>query len=161
MIRLATQDDVQQIAEVHVQSWKETYTGLIHQHILDDLRVEKRVQLWQILVGDENHRIFVYENAGKVLGFIDGLLHPNKNIAEIKAFYLMKQIQGQGIGRELFEKFYQLIQPEQHQFLQLDVIKQNPSRYFYEKMGGQVIGEEVIPEYGEGVSDIFYQWRIA
>ena len=160
MIRIAVPSDVQQIAEIHVQSWKETYTGIINQDILDNLSVEKRLQLWQKLVVDENHRLFVYERDGEILGFLDGFLNPNKNIAEIKAFYFLKQLKGQGFGRAMFEKFYQTIQPEQHQLLHLGVINHNPSRYFYEKMGGQMIGEEEIPEYGEGVNEVFYEWNV-
>lgn len=160
MIRIAVPSDVQQIAEVHVQSWKETYVGMIHQHVIDEYSVKKRLQLWQQLVNDANHRLFVYEQDGKIFGFLDGYLNPNNHIAEIKAFYFLKQIKGQGIGRAMFEKFYQLINVKQHQLLQLGVINQNPSRYFYEKMGGSVIGEEEIPEYGEGISELFYEWKL-
>lgn len=47
MIRLAVIGDAQQIAEVHLQSWNETYTGMIKQEIIDRADIEKRVQLWQ------------------------------------------------------------------------------------------------------------------
>ncbi len=37
MIRLAILDDALQIAQVHVKSWHEIYTGLIKQEVLDGL----------------------------------------------------------------------------------------------------------------------------
>ena len=160
MIRIANQNDVQQIAQVHVQSWKETYIGIIRQHVIDELSVEQRIQLWQKLVIDQNHRIFVYEHEGQILGFLDGYLNPNNNIAEIKAFYFLKEIKGQGIGRAMFEQFYQLANSAHYQRLQLGVINQNPSRYFYEKMGGKMMGEDEIPEYGKGIFEVFYQWEL-
>ena len=45
MIRLAVSGDVQQIAEIHVQSWNETYTGMIKQEIIERENIEKRIQL--------------------------------------------------------------------------------------------------------------------
>lgn len=160
MIRVAAKNDVQQIAEVHVQSWKETYHGMIKQEILDELSVEQRVQLWNQLVDDQNHQLLVYELNGNVAGFLDGYLNPNGVVAEIRAFYFVKEIKGKGIGRKMFKLFYQCIQLKNFQTLRLGVINKNPSRYFYEKMGGKVVGEEEIPEYGEGIFDVFYQWDI-
>ena len=45
MIRLAVLGDAQQIAEVYVQSWNETYTGMIKQEIIERENIEKRIQL--------------------------------------------------------------------------------------------------------------------
>jgi len=47
MIRLATQHDVLPIAQVHVQSWRESYQNIIKQEILDKLSVEQRAALWR------------------------------------------------------------------------------------------------------------------
>ncbi|PST60770.1 hypothetical protein CV950_002415 [Acinetobacter baumannii] len=44
-IRIASFKDALSIAEVHVQSWKETYTGMIKQEILDELNVLDKQQL--------------------------------------------------------------------------------------------------------------------
>ena len=45
MIRLATQQDVLPIAQVHVQSWRESYKNIFKQEILDALCVEQRAAL--------------------------------------------------------------------------------------------------------------------
>ncbi|MEG0483605.1 MAG: GNAT family N-acetyltransferase [Acinetobacter sp.] len=160
MIRMAVANDAQQIAEIHVQSWKETYTGIIKPEVLDNLSVPKRLTLWQHIIPHPDHQLFVCEKDGKILGFLDGYLNPNSNIAEIRAFYLLKNIQGEGIGRAMFEKFHQLIHPQQHQILRLEVINKNPSRYFYEKMGGQAVGEQDASDLGVGITEVFYQWEI-
>ena len=160
MISIAVANDAQQIAEIHVQSWKETYTGIIKPEVLDNLSVPKRLELWQQIIPHLDHQLFVYEKDGKILGFLDGYLNPNSNIAEIRAFYLLKNIQGEGIGRAMFEKFHQLIHPQKHQILRLEVINKNPSRYFYEKMGGQAVGEEDASDLGVGITEVLYQWEI-
>lgn len=161
MIRKAVENDAQHIAEIHVQSWKETYTGILNQAVLDALSVPKRLMLWQQIIPDPDHQLFVYEKNGRILGFLDGYLNPNSHIAEIRAFYLLKNIQGEGIGRAMFEQFHQLIHPQQHQILRLEVINKNPSRYFYEKMGGQAVEEKDASDLGEGITEVFYQWNIS
>lgn len=158
MIRKAVANDAQQIAEIHVQSWKESYTGILNQDVLDALSIPKRLMLWEQLIPHPDHQLFVYEKDGRILGFLDGYLNPNHDIAEIRAFYLLKSVQDVGIGRAMFEKFYQLVHPQQHSILRLEVINKNPSRYFYEKMGGKAVGEQDASDLGDGITEVFYQW---
>ncbi len=106
-IRIATFKDALSIAEVHVQGWKETYIGMVKQEILDELNVLDKEQLWKEISRSPDHQLFIYTENGVVKGFLDGYLNPENNVAEILAFYLLKEVQKQGIGRELFQKFYQ------------------------------------------------------
>lgn len=128
---------------------------MIRQEVLDSRTVEGCKQLWQKLIVDQQHRITVYEKDDVIFGFLDGYLNPEQTIAEIHAFYLLKRIHGQGIGRAMFEQFYQSLQPDQYSILRLGVLNKNLSRYFYEKMGGIYVDEERIPEYGDGISEVF------
>ena len=93
-------------------------------------------------------------------GFLDGYLNPESNIAEILAFYLLKEVQKQGIGRELFQKFYQCALNQGYAFIRLEVFNKNPSRFFYEKMGAQLINEAELPEFGLGITELLYQWKL-
>jgi len=140
-IRIASFNDALSIAEVHVQGWKETYTGIIKQEILDELKILDKELLWKEIAKSPDHKLFVYTENGAVKGFLDGYLNPENNIAEIMAFYLLKEVQKQGIGRELFQKFYQCALNQGYAFIRLEVFNKNPSRFFYEKMGAQLINE--------------------
>jgi hypothetical protein len=31
---------------------------------------------------------------------------------------------------------------------------------FYEKLGGNVLGEEILSDYGDGITEVLYQWDI-
>lgn len=92
-IRIASFKDALSIAEVHVQSWKETYTGMIKQEILNELNVLDKQQLWKEISRSPDHKLFIYTENGVVKGFLDGYLNPENNIAEIRAFYLLREIQ--------------------------------------------------------------------
>lgn len=159
-IRIATFKDALSIAEVHVQGWKETYTGMVKQEILDELNVLDKEQLWKEISRSPNHKLFIYTENGVVKGFLDGYLNPENNVAEILAFYLLKEVQKQGIGRELFQKFYQCALNQGYAFIRLEVFNKNPSRFFYEKMGAKLIAEAELPEFGFGITELLYQWEL-
>lgn len=101
MIRLATQHDVLPIAQVHVQSWRESYQNIIKPEILDKLSVEQRATLWRSVLEWENRRVFVYEENAQVLGFAAFNFPVDAPISELRALYLLQNIQGRGIGRDL------------------------------------------------------------
>ncbi|WP_151741746.1 GNAT family N-acetyltransferase [Acinetobacter seifertii] len=159
-IRIATFKDALSIAEVHVQGWKETYTGMVKQEILDELNVLDKEQLWKEISRSPNHKLFIYTENGVVKGFLDGYLNPENNVAEILAFYLLKEVQKQGIGRELFQKFYQCALNQGYAFIRLEVFNKNPSRFFYEKIGAKLIAEAELPEFGFGITELLYQWEL-
>ncbi|ENB3908758.1 N-acetyltransferase, partial [Acinetobacter baumannii] len=71
-IRIASFKDALSIAEVHVQSWKETYTGMIKQEILNKLNVLDKQQLWKEISRSPDHKLFIYTENGVVKGFLDG-----------------------------------------------------------------------------------------
>ncbi|MGR2827390.1 GNAT family N-acetyltransferase [Acinetobacter sp. 1124_18A] len=159
-IRIATFKDALFIAEVHVQCWKETYTGMLKQEILDELKVLDKEQLWKEIAKSPDHKLFIYIENGIVKGFLDGYLNPENNIAEIFAFYLLEEIQRQGIGQELFQKFHQCALNQGYAFIRLEVFNKNPSRLFYEKMGAKIIGETELPEFGFEITELLYQWEL-
>ena len=120
----------------------------------------KKIQIWIQVFQDDNHCLLIYEKDQKILGFLDGYLPKQKRTAEIRAFYLLKSIQKQGIGRELFKRFYQYIDVEKYDALSLEVFDQNPSRYFYEKLGATLVQVEDAENYGDGLKICHYQWKI-
>ncbi|MCO8072545.1 GNAT family N-acetyltransferase [Acinetobacter lwoffii] len=103
MIRLATQQDVLPIAQVHVQSWHESYQNIIKPEILDKLSVEQRAALWRSVLEQKNRRVFVYEENAQVLGFAAFNFPVDAPISELRALYLLQKIQGRGIGCDLVQ----------------------------------------------------------
>ncbi|MEA3646790.1 GNAT family N-acetyltransferase, partial [Acinetobacter baumannii] len=107
-----------------------------------------------------HHKLFIYIENGVVKGFLDGYLNPENNIAEIRAFYLLREIQRKGVGCALFQRFYQCALNQGYAFIRLEVFNKNPSRFFYEKMGAKLTGEAELPEFGLGITELFYEWQL-
>jgi len=87
--------DALSIAEVHVQCWKETYTGMLKQEILDELNVLDKEQLWKEITKSPDHKLFIYSENGIVKAFLDGYLNPEVLSMRFKSrlcFYLFRSL---------------------------------------------------------------------
>lgn len=160
MIRLATLEDIHQIADIHIKTWYETYTGMIKQEILDELSIGSGETLWKAVLEDQNQAVWVYEQQEKIFGFADFYYPSKSNAGEVKAIYLLKRVQRQGIGRQLILCGFQRFKHQGFQYVYVDVLNKNPSRYFYEKLGAVLIAEKDIDEDGFGLKELTYQWEI-
>lgn len=60
-IRKAIREDAAEIANVHTNSWREAYQGLIEQSFLDDrpLHFKNRYELWKKVTVNENQTTLV------------------------------------------------------------------------------------------------------
>ncbi|MFL1673036.1 GNAT family N-acetyltransferase [Paenibacillus dendritiformis] len=142
-IRTASADDAAAIAGVHVASWLTTYSGLVSEKYLQSLRVERRRLIWDSILTqlppDQTLIVAETEEQGIV-----GFLHAGSSREpewgydyEIYAFYLLADVQGRGLGRNLFGRMAAEMRARGRTKLHLWVLEGNPAIAFYEKMGGR------------------------
>jgi L-amino acid N-acyltransferase YncA len=106
LIRKAELEDAGGIAKVHVDSWRTTYKGIVPETFLESLSYENRELIWKNGI-KENH-VYIPENEnGQVIGFSTGGKERTGKYetytGELNSIYLLKEYQGQGIGRSLFQ----------------------------------------------------------
>jgi len=163
-IRPANVQDVAAIARVHVESWRTTYKGLVPDDFLARLSYAQREQLWRQVFTDSGSPGFVYvaeDERGKVVGFVSG--GPERSgdpvyTGELYAIYLLSPYQGQGIGRRLaITLVHRLIQAGMTALL-LWVLAENPSRTFYERLGGRPVYEKTVTIGGVPLIEVAYGW---
>ncbi|TLS38309.1 GNAT family N-acetyltransferase [Pseudalkalibacillus caeni] len=163
LIRKATSEDYPGIATVHINSWKTTYQGIVASAYLDNLDLEERKQRWQrILAG--SHNVYLAESiAGKVVGF--AALGDNRSkeypySAELHAIYILKDFQGSGIGRGLFDQAAAHFNSKKQESMIVWVLAENtPARSFYERLGGRVVGEKTLEIGGQPHVEAAYGWE--
>ena len=135
MIRPAVTTDIPRLAQVHIQSWLETYTGLIPDDVLNDtITLESRELQGQRTLANPRMMVFVAEVSGAVVGFCS-LAVAGKH-GEIYTLYLLKAHQGLGIGKQLFNSALEYAKLKGARSQTLWVLADNPSHKFYEHMGG-------------------------
>lgn len=162
-IRPAVPDDAGQIAEVHVESWRSTYRGIISDAFLEGLTVESRACSWRWTFENlnENEVIFVAEDGGRIIGFSNGGKNRNAEFphgGEVYAIYLLKAYHGREIGKRLFQAVTDSLKRSGYDSFMLWVLKDNPTLGFYQARGGRVIGEKAIKIGGDKLIELAVGW---
>jgi ribosomal protein S18 acetylase RimI-like enzyme len=165
LIRSAEMDDVPAIAAVHVDTWRTTYRGLIPQHYLDNLTVQNRSIGWvRLLEWGESKLITLVSEVhdGRVVGFVSGgpLRGRDRRFqSEISLLYVQPAFQRAGHGRRLFLAASNRLACAGYKGLMVWVLAENPSRRFYEALGGEVVAETTRMFAGVPLREVAYGWE--
>ena len=158
-IRKAVLTDAKGIARVHVDSWKTTYANIVPDEYLNGLTYEGREQIW--IKGIPNGGVYVAENRnGEIVGFSTGGLERSGKYSgfhgELYAIYILKEHQGMGIGKALVQPIVEELKGMDINSMLVLVLADNPSRYFYESIGGRLIDTIEVEIGGKKLSELVY-----
>jgi ribosomal protein S18 acetylase RimI-like enzyme len=165
IIREANHQDAAEIANVHINSWREAYVGLLPQEFLDDrpLFFKNRYQLWKKVTRDEEQVTFVAEcSENGIVGFVNGKTARDpeyKDHAEVYAIYLLKKYHHQGLGFQLLKNYFDVFKARGFTKAYLWVLDGNPTIEFYKKAGGVYKGhskEENLA--GQKMTELCFIW---
>lgn len=158
--REAILDDAEGIARVHVDSWRTTYKEIVPDSYLQQLSYEQRAENWRRGIG-KNSLYVAEDESGKIVGFATGGKERTGNYdadGELYAIYLLQEVQGQGIGLKLTQLIARSLQKQGFASMLVWVLERNPSKAFYESLGGQPIDTTMIDIGGEEFKEIAYSW---
>jgi ribosomal protein S18 acetylase RimI-like enzyme len=165
IVRRGRADDAAAIARVHVDSWRSTYAGMLPEDMLLKLSsADHEARWWRHVLGRFRRRHYVYvaeHETDGVIGFISGGPARQSGLdpeSEIYALYLLDEYQGEGVGRTLFLRLATHLNRECGSSLVVWVLSENPSRFFYEAMGGRRIGRRFERMGGVEVQETAYGW---
>ncbi|WP_225889908.1 GNAT family N-acetyltransferase [Indioceanicola profundi] len=164
-IRQATPADAGGIASVHVESWRSTYAGILPDDFLVRLSVPAYTARWRRLLGEREggRRTLIGLTAeGIPVGFAS--CGPQRTsihgyAGEFYAIYLADHVHGAGWGRYMLGSMAQELLKEGMRSAVVWVLRENPSRWFYERMGGQLLAEQPISFAGARLTEVAYGWE--
>jgi ribosomal protein S18 acetylase RimI-like enzyme len=170
-IRRASRDDAAAIARVHVETWQSAYAGLLPDAMLAGMSDVRHAAMWSKTLADrsEQRGVFVAddEDAG-VVGFgscgpvrdtPEGLDGTEQRVGEVYLLYVETDFQNQGIGRRLLDALFRQLRADGFDTAVLWMLAENPTRFFYEGLGGQQVGERTDTFAGADVDEVAYAWR--
>ncbi|BCW18059.1 N-acetyltransferase [Arthrobacter sp. NtRootA9] len=114
-VRRAAAPDVERLADVHVQCWRETYRGMLSDAFLASASRDDRLALWRHLLDRPDPAdAWVACDGATVVGFSgartlpapgspEGHPPPASGNLELWGLYLLASHQGLGLGRQLLE----------------------------------------------------------
>ena len=165
LIRRARHADAPTMAKVHVECWRTTYPGLVPDDFLLGLTEATTTGRWQcqLAPSGETRGIWVaLERQQGMVGFAScgaqRTAIPDHG-GELYTLYLLDGAQGRGLGRRLMSAVATDLMAMGHEGMVTWVLRDNPSRWFYERLGGQRLGEQSIWLGGALLPEIAYGWR--
>jgi GNAT superfamily N-acetyltransferase len=163
-VRQAQASDAPAIAQVHIASWRTTYRGIVPDEHLANLSIERRETYWAGEIAKHDNPQFVLvaeDDTGQVVGFASGGSEREGDpvyTGELYAIYLLAESQGGGLGRALVQETAARLLAAGHRAMLLWVLADNPSRGFYQRLGGQPLRTKTITMGGITLDEVAYGW---
>jgi GNAT superfamily N-acetyltransferase len=163
-IRPAQSDDAADVAQVYIDSWHDTYPGVLPGPLLRAMTPDGQTARWEtairahggetVLVADSRRGIIGMTSLGaardRELGF-DG---------EVYTLYVDPSYYGNGVGRALLEGAFAVLGRNKMSSCVIWAHARNHARYFYEAMGGRLVAERMTHLMGEPCPEVAFGWKV-
>lgn len=166
MLRLATIEDAETIATIHVRTWQTAYEGIVPAVYLSSLSIQERADLWRRVVSEQRGTVLLALAQHAEVGFIS--FGPSRDKdgngkAEIYAIYVLPAFWNQGIGRELLEEGERGVEDNKFTAITLWVLEKNAlARRFYDSRGFRLDGGQKEATIGGLIlTELRYQKKIS
>ena len=161
--RHATPEDATTIGQIHAQSWKNSYKGILTDQYLNHEVDNDLNQKWVKRFQQPNSKQFTLlaEENGKPLGFVCTMLEAHQEWgALLDNLHVLDGNQGKGLGAYLlYASAKWVYQQAPNSDMYLYVYVDNPAKHFYERVGGIQKEKTTVDNPGGGQADIFrYSW---
>jgi GNAT superfamily N-acetyltransferase len=160
VVRWATVDDAEALADVHVSSWQRAYTGIFPDRFLDGLDRDRRTRWWRRFI-DDGAMVHVSDPDG-VVGFCHADASEDEGWGEVFSIYVHPDHWDEGHGHELLAAAEAKLAGSGHDRACLWVLEANArGRRFYERQGWSV-GKPIRVEEigGVQVTELRYEKRL-
>ena len=161
-IRHARPSDAERIASVYVETWRDAYPTMLPDDVLVGLSEPRHTTFWQRQIKEDHGVILVVDDAeAGVVGFGSAGRARNDSLGlegEVYTLYLLADWRNLGIGRALFNALFEGLRERGYASALIWVLADNPSRFFYETMGGRMAAEKVEKLWGASVRQFAYGW---
>lgn len=169
----ATARDAAGIARVYVDAWRSAYAAILPHRVLLAMSCERQTREWSWIIDRRAgvQQVIVASEPGQgVVGFTSfGAARPadrpcslacarEEKVGEIHTLYVQPEFHERGIGRALLTAAFAAMAGKGYGGGFLWVLRDNPARYFYERVGGRLIAERRERLWGVVTDQVCYGW---
>ena len=182
-IRRARPTDAAAIGAVHVAAWRSAYPGILPDGFLSRLSIPRQTAHYDNAIrsgagvhvaiasgadlgrGGGPARIVGFVTDGPARDFVGGgptrPIIPGESLGdgEIETLYVLDDWRERGIGRRLMRAAAAHLASAGCRSAFLWVLRDNPSRWFYTRLGGKHVAEATIQVGGSPVVQTAYVWE--
>jgi L-amino acid N-acyltransferase YncA len=162
-IRKARPADAEGVARIYVESWRDTYPGILPARLLTSMTIAGQTARWRSAISiAARESVLVAEDArGNVFGMTSLGRSRDTGLgfdAEIYTLYVHPYVTERGVGRALLAGAFMALAHKGHGSCMIWAHARNPARFFYEAMGGTLVAERSTAMMGEPVPEVAYGW---
>lgn len=163
-IRSATRKDAAEIARVYVDSWRESYAGLIPDWVLLGMSYRRLARAWERAIrtaGRDEAILVAADSEHGIVGL--GSCGPARDRkldfgGEIYTLYVHPNHVGQGVGTDLMRALFDKLEERGKPSAIVWALADNPSRHFYKVLGGVIAGTRQGRQWGVAIHEVAYGW---
>jgi ribosomal protein S18 acetylase RimI-like enzyme len=173
-IRKARPADAVAIAAVHVAAWRNTYPGILPDTYLAKLSVSRQAVYYdQAIRGGTGVMVAIASgvdvapgSAPRIIGFTTAGRARRGEVSgrslgegEIETLYVLDDWRERGVGRRLMRAAGSHLVDIGCKSAYLWVLRENPSRWFYQRLGGKPVAEQIVQIAGQSVAQTAFIWN--
>jgi ribosomal protein S18 acetylase RimI-like enzyme len=172
VVRRARPADAPGIGVVHVDVWRTAYVGILPDSFLQGLSMRRMTAHYGDAIRGRETAVFVAIASGSdvqrgspphVVGFVTagrGRQGGPNRIAdgEIETLYVLDDYRDRGVGRALIRAAASALAESGCTSAYLWVLRDNPSRWFYRRLGGRAVADSTTHVAGQKVPQTAFLW---
>jgi ribosomal protein S18 acetylase RimI-like enzyme len=163
-VRFAKPDDAADIARVYIDAWHDTYPAILSKQLLCAMTPRGQTARWRATIrAGRREQVLIAEAAPHgVVGMTSFGPSRDRGLtfdAEVYTLYVDPLHFGCGIGRNLLNGSFGALRTRGFSSCVIWAHASNPARFFYEAMGGRLVGERTTRMMGEPVAETAFGWR--
>ena len=163
-VRQARAEDADQVARVYIESWHDTYAGILPNRLLCAMTPRGQTARWRAAIRARGREAVLVAECGSygIVGMTsfgparDGGLGFD---GEVYTLYVDPGFYGRGSGRALMQGAFAALRKRGQSSCIVWAHAKNPVRFFYEAIGGRLIAERTAQMMGDAVPENGFGWH--
>ena len=160
-LRQARPSDAADLARIYIESWQDTYAGILPHSLLGAMSLKRHATRWRNTIRSGQVVVAEAERDG-VIGLAS--LGPARDRGlgfdgEIYTLYVDPAFLGLGTGKALLHGAFETLKDRKFTSCLVWSHARNNARFFYEAMCGQRVAERTTRMGGAPVPEIAFGWK--
>jgi L-amino acid N-acyltransferase YncA len=163
-VRSARPEDAGAVARVYIDAWQDTYPAILPAQLLCAMTPRGQAARWQAAIKARGREMVMVAEIAEhgVIGMTSFGPSRDRGIGfdgEVYTLYVDPAWFGHGAGRALLRGSFTALLARGFSSCVIWAHARNPARFFYEAMGGRIIGERTARMMGDSVPEAAFGWR--
>lgn len=161
-IRHAQPADAAEIARIYIESWQDTYPGILSQALLASMTHGGQTGRWRAAICQGELVLVAEMEKRGVVGMLSAGPSRDRTLGfdgEVYTLYVDPAFYGQSAGARLLRGAFAQLRKRGCRSCVIWAHAGNNARFFYERMGGRLVAERTARMMGDPVPEIAFGWK--